>query len=158
MADQLFAKAQQIPAGDPADSGVISTGTSLDTQTTPSVSDAEVAPVTQAPKATLTTGMRSEIARGDSRFYHVHLNDSCWNDGDIVEILLNGQPMFLVPINNAGVTLSIPVSTGTATVISIRGVYDGGGGITVACRTSQGEGFVRVMAPGEIQPLGVVLP
>jgi hypothetical protein len=110
------------------------------------------------PTALMTPGVRQEIAKGDVRFYHVHLRDNCFNDGDIVEIMLNGQPMFLVPITNAGATLSIPVSASSATVISVRGIYDGGGGITVACRTSRGEGFVRVMEPEEVQPLGVVLP
>ncbi len=113
---------------------------------------------TQSPIAQMTPGMRSEMMHGDSKFYHVHLNDSCYNDGDVVEILVNEKPMFLVPINNAGATISIPVSTRSVTVVSVRGVYDGGGGITVACRTSRGEGFIRVMSPGEIQPLGVVLP
>ena len=128
-------------------------------QIAPDAVDVEVSadPVAPQPyQPTLTSGMRTEIANGDAKFFHIHLRDSCWNDGDVVEILLNGQPAFLVPITNAGATLSVPVTSGTAMVISVRGVYDGGGGITVACRTSRGEGFVRVMAPGEIQPLGVV--
>lgn len=162
-ADQLFAEAQRLqpvpdhlrltspaPQGSAADDKVandaqVSTDPTIDSD----------GPTIEPPQATLTEGMRSEILSGDARFYHIHLYDSCWNDGDVVEVLLNGQPTFLAPITNSGCTLSVPVTTGT-TVISIRGVYDGGGGITVACRTSQGEGFVRVMAPGEIQPLGIV--
>ncbi len=128
----------------PASAPIVSTDPSA------SLVAAKVAP-------TLTPGLRAEILRGDTSFYHIHLSDSCYDDGDVVEILINGQPFFIVPITNAGATLSVPITSGTATVISVRGVYDGGGGITVACRSSQGEGFVRVMTVGEIQPLGVTI-
>lgn len=150
LADQRFREAQRIEPAPP---------TAL-----PDAADAHAATASPAPsalepiEATLTTGMREEIRRGDARFFHIHLYDSCWDDGDVVEILLNGQPTFLVPISNSGATLSVPVSTTGVTVVAVRGVYDGGGGITVACRTSRGDGFVRVMAPGEVQPLGVAQP
>ena len=39
---------------------------------------------------------------------------------------------------------------------AIRGTVDGGGGITLGCWTSQGQGFLRVLGPGEVQPLNVV--
>lgn len=115
-------------------------------------------PEVQAPEATLSAGMRAEIEKGDVEFYHIYLYDSCYEDGDVVEILIDGQPMFLTPIGNQGSTVSVPISKQRTTVISVRGIFDGGGGITVGCRTSQGDGFVRSMAPGEIQPLSVVFP
>jgi len=117
---------------------------------------AEISAESTIPLATLTPGMRSEIQRGDTRFFHIHLYDSCYEDGDVVEVLINGQPMFVVPLTNVGTTLTVPISSSQATVVALRGIRDGRGGITVACRTSRGEGFIRVMAPGEIQPLGVV--
>lgn len=173
-ADALFAAAQSIqmtptepsasngPAPDLSPDHDVANSSVIADPSSPAGSDVsgvEIAanPITpQRYQPKLTSGLRSEIATGDAKFFHIHLSDSCRNDGDVVEILLNGHPAFLVPITNAGSTLSVPVTSGTAMVISVRGVYDGGGGITVACRTSKGEGFVRVMAPGEIQPLGVV--
>ena len=44
---------------------------------------------------------------------------------------------YTVTLSNAGVTLSIPVSSTGSTKIQLRGIYDGGGGITVGCRTSR---------------------
>ena len=173
-ADTLFAAAQSIRM-DPNEPSV---STSSDTANAsslavtepprrpdPNVPDPNLGGTTLAAHPTtperyqprLTQGLRNEIATGDTKFFHIHLRDSCRNDGDVVEILINGQPTFLVPITNAGATLSVPLTRGNATVISVRGVYDGGGGITVACRSSRGEGFVRVMANGDIQAVGVII-
>lgn len=110
-----------------------------------------------APAPSLSPGMRTEIQNGDTEFFHIYLYDSCCQDGDVVEILLNGESAFLVPITNSGSTLSVPVSRTSVTTIAVRGIFDGGGGITVACRTSEGDGFVRVMEEGELQTLGVVV-
>jgi hypothetical protein len=158
-ADHLFAAAQGISQASNVTANPVDPTLA---DAVPAPQDAPIVeappPTSEPPRASLTTGMREEIMRGDAQFYHIHLYDSCWEDGDVVEILLNGQPMFVVPLTNAGATLTVPIHSGGATVIAVRGVRDGRGGITVACRTSQGDGFVRVMAPGEIQPLGVVLP
>jgi len=108
-----------------------------------------------SPRPEISDGLRDEILRGDAEFFHIFLYDSCDQDGDVVKVLLNGQPFAYVPITHAGATLSVPVSGATPTAIAIEGVYDGGGGITVACRTSQGDGFIRVMAPGEVRYLGI---
>lgn len=113
-------------------------------------------PDSEPPQPKISDGLREEILRGDTEFFHIYLYDSCYQDGDVVKVLLNGQPFQYVPITHAGATLSVPVSTAAPTSIAIEGVYDGGGGITVACRTSQGDGFIRVMAPGEVRHLGIV--
>lgn len=105
----------------------------------------------------LSPGMREEIRRGDARFHHLFLFDSCDEDGDVVDIVIDGHRFATVPITKQGTTLSIPLGLGRPTSIVIRGVYDGGGGITVACQTSRGEGFLRVLLPGEEQPLALVV-
>ncbi len=102
----------------------------------------------------LSSGMRAELLSGDAQFYHVFLFDSCAVDGDVVEILVDGVPFATVPITHRGATLSIPVGRGTS--IALRGVRDGIGGITVACRTSQGEFFMSAMAVGETQLIAIV--
>lgn len=99
-------------------------------------------------------GMQEELMNGNAKFYSLYLCDSCDQDGDVVRVLLDGVPFAVVPMTNAGVTLSVPVGSGT--MISLEGVRDGVGGITVACRTSQGDYFTSAMAPGSIQPISLV--
>lgn len=103
---------------------------------------------------TISAGMQEDLLNGDARFFRIFLYDSCDEDGDVVQILLNGVPFAVVPITNAGVTLSVPVGSGT--IISLEGIRDGVGGITVACRTSQGDYFTSAMPPGGVQPISLV--
>ena len=110
-----------------------------------------------AHKATLIDGLNHDLLRQGTDFYHIYLYDSCAEDGDIVEIRLDGVPFAAVPLTNRGATLSVPVSRSAPTQISVRGIHDGGGGITVACRTSQGDFFSRTMAEGEVQPLAIAV-
>ena len=99
--------------------------------------------------------MQQKILSGDTKFFHIYLYDCCDEDGDVVEVILNGEVFAVVPITHAGATLSVPVG-GSGTSVSLRGVRDGGGGITVACRTSQGDFFTKSMTPGETQVIGLV--
>lgn len=117
---------------------------------------ADAADTVQVRKPELTEGMREAIVNGDAQFFHVYLYDSCDEDGDVVDVIINGQLFATVPITNQGATLSVPVNTGAATNVEIRGVRDGFGGITVACRTSQGDYFMRCMMVGEVQPLAII--
>lgn len=103
---------------------------------------------------TLSDGLADAVLQGDTKFFHIFLFDSCYEDGDVVDVKINGQRFATVQLTNGGVTLSVPMTS--ASTISIAGVYDGGGGITVACRTSQGEGFVRALYEGEEQVLAAV--
>lgn len=112
--------------------------------------------VALAPQPTLSAGLRREVLRGDTEFYHIFLFDCCAEDGDIVEILLDGVPFRTVKLTNRGATLSVPIAVNANTRIQIRGIYDGGGGITVCCRTSQGRTFLRAMEVGEVETLGIV--
>ena len=115
------------------------------------------APVTEAaPVISLTPGMKTEIRKGDTRFFHIFLYDCCDEDGDVVEVLIDGVPFSTVTLSNQGMTLSVPVAADGSTKIQIRGVYDGGGGITVACRTSKGQGFLRAMPVGGVETLAVI--
>ncbi len=120
----------------------------------PESSDKNGDPVT-VPQPVLTTGLVSEIAQAGVAFYHIYLYDCCYEDGDVVQIRINGLPFATVPITNTGVTLSVPIN-GPSSSIELEGITDGGGGITVACRTSQGDFFMRSMYEGEIQPIGIV--
>jgi hypothetical protein len=102
--------------------------------------------------------MQMQLAHDTSRFYQIYLWDSCYEDGDIVDIFIDGHRFATVPITNGGTTLTVPVKNNGSTQIEVQGIRDGGGGITVACRTSQGEGFVRVLESGETQVLAMAGP
>lgn len=126
-----------------------------DAQDIPPVPEVEDAPVPEL-KPEVSQGMSSGILWGDTQFYHLFLFDCCAEDGDVVQVLLNGQPFATVPITHAGATLSVPFSAGSPTEVTILGVRDGCGGITVACASSQGDFFMRALAVGETQLLRVV--
>ena len=97
------------------------------------------------------------IKRGDSKFFHLQMRDCCHEDGDIVQVAVNGQPYVTIPLTNAGATVSVPLTSGV-TLLTLTGVQDGRGGITVQFTTSQGDYFSRPMAVGEEYHIGVATP
>lgn len=105
---------------------------------------------------TISEGMKQELLAGDINFFHLFIYDSCAEDGDVVDVILDGQAFARVPITNQGATLSIPMANGRVTAVAIQGVYDGGGGITVAFHSSGGDAFLGVLDAGQTVPLGVV--
>lgn len=113
-----------------------------------------IVPKVAAP--TISDGMKEELIRGDLNFFHLFLYDCCAEDGDVVNILVDGQFFATVPLTHAGATLSIPMSAGRVTAIAVEGVRDGNGGITVAFRSSQGDAFMGTLGVGDVAPLGVV--
>ncbi|XVJ59145.1 MAG: hypothetical protein HEQ23_07000 [Tepidisphaera sp.] len=104
----------------------------------------------------LQPGMSEDLLNGSTKFYSIFLYDNCVEDGDIVRVEINKQPFAMVPLTRTGATLSIPVNSGQAFEVEIFGIRDGGGGITVACQTSNGAYFARAIQPGERAPLTFV--
>lgn len=111
----------------------------------------QVSPVL-VPNTKLLTAVRD----GSAEFYHLRLSDCCAEDGDIVDIAVNGEPFATVRLTHEQSVLSVPLIPGT-TVFTLRGVHDGGGGITVLFQTSQGEFFCQPMDVGEEYHVGVVV-
>lgn len=109
----------------------------------------------QPVRPTLTQGMAEGIRNGSTEFFQLFLYDSCDQDGDLVEVVINGVPFATVPLTKSGATLSVPIGAGSNEIV-LRGIYDGGGGITVACRTSRGDFFCRSMRVGESSQVGLV--
>lgn len=105
-----------------------------------------------APNSKLLTAVRD----GNAEFYYLRLSDCCAVDGDIVDIAVNGEPFATVRLTHDQSVLSVPLIRGT-TVFTLRGVHDGGGGITVLFQTSQGEFFCQPMDVGEEYQVGVVV-
>jgi len=91
-----------------------------------------------------------KIARGEIKIYSITVLDNCAEDGDIVRIKVNRKDLGEVLLTNAGSTISVPLSSSGNDTISIIGVEDGAGGITVTFRTSQGDYYSKVMKPGEV--------
>lgn len=110
---------------------------------------------TPALEPRLTPEMQEQIRRGETEFYRLTLWDCCDEDGDIIDVIVNGKIFARVPLTRAGATVSIPVTRGQSTVIRVRAQYDGGGGVTVGCRSSRGDGFLRAMRIGEERVVSV---
>ncbi|KPA13557.1 hypothetical protein MHK_006222 [Candidatus Magnetomorum sp. HK-1] len=97
----------------------------------------------------LPWGYKKQIQKGNVKIYAVTLFDNCAEDGDVVRVKVNGIDLGEVPLTHAGATVSVPLSSSGNDVMSVIGVKDGQGGITVTFRTSQGEYYSKVMQPGE---------
>lgn len=97
----------------------------------------------QAPEAT-----RAGIADGRQVIYSLHVLDDIAEDGDIVEIFVNGTSYGQVLLSHAGQDVLIPLPAGTNAQVHVLAVQDGGGGVTFGVTTSQGEIRSTVMPQG----------
>lgn len=111
----------------------------------------------QVPDLNNTPDLIMPLKDGRTKFFHLHLRDCCHEDGDVVQIDVNGQPYTVVPLTHAGATISVPLSS-RITTLTLRGIKDGRGGITIQLSTSRGEYFARTMAVGEEYHIGVAAP
>jgi hypothetical protein len=103
----------------------------------------------------ITPELKKEVLDKQPEFVRLTLYDACDEDGDVVEVLVNGISFAVVPLTHKGAELCIPVPQGGGR-ITLRGVRDGVGGITVGGRTSRGDIFWAAMRVGEEMPLDVV--
>jgi hypothetical protein len=113
-------------------------------------------PNVQLPDLLTNPALASLLKDRSNELYEIVLSDCCAEDGDIVEVLVNDVSFATVPIMHQGTTVTIPLGRGNNTV-TIRGVKDGGGGVTLSFRTSRGDFFCRSMAVGEEYRMGVVV-
>lgn len=121
-------------------------------QSVPADPAAQQQPPDLVPNSDLARAIEDET----TKFFHLDVFDSCDEDGDVVQIVVNGEPFITVPILHEGATISVPLARG-ANSIALRGIRDGGGGITVSFRTSRGEYFTKRMRVGEEHQFGVVV-
>ena len=110
----------------------------------------------KAPEINANSSWVSALLERRQEFFELQLFDCCDEDGDVVEILVNEESFATVPITHEGMTLSVPLQPGNNTV-TLRGVRDGRGGITVSFRTSRGHYYCRSMRVGEEYRMGVVV-
>jgi hypothetical protein len=113
---------------------------------------------TQKAKSELQPNTRivTAIRDGTAQFFQLRLFDCCAEDGDVVDLAINGEHYARIPLTHDGTVISLPLIPG-ATVISLKGVQDGGGGITVSFQSSQGDYFCQPIAEGEEFQVGVVI-
>ena len=121
-------------------------------QRIPSSPDTDV----QQPDLSTDPELVAALQEGRKELFQIELFDCCQEDGDVVEIDVNGGYFATVPIMHAGTLLSIPLSSGHNTV-TVRGTHDGGGGVTLSFRTSRGDFFARHLRVGEAYQLGVTV-
>lgn len=109
----------------------------------------------RGPEISPDSDLASAIAERKKEFFEIQLFDCCDEDGDVVEILVNEESFATVPITHEGMTLSVPLQPGNNT-LTLRGVADGRGGITVSFRTSRGHYYCRSMRVGQEYRMAVV--
>lgn len=98
---------------------------------------------------------QKRLAKKEETFYTLSLFDSCDQDGDVVAVRSNGVEITQVLLTNAGQTVSIPLAPSGGNIIEIYGAKDGGGGITVAFKTSYGDFYSKIINPGESIPVAL---
>ena len=91
--------------------------------------------------------VRQAIEDGSEPLTWLTLWDDMDEDGDTVEITSHGFSR-TIRLTNAPIRIAVPVPE--RGVINMRGAYDGGGGITVAMRTPQGQVALPIMAVGQV--------
>jgi hypothetical protein len=93
--------------------------------------------------------VRQEIAEGRTVIYSLHVLDDVVEDGDVVEVFVNGASQGRVLLSSAGQDLLVPLPAGSTAQVHVVATDDGGGGVTFGVTTSMGEIRSTVMAVGQ---------
>jgi hypothetical protein len=102
-------------------------------------------------KALATTSPKTaeDIRSSRSVLYRVYLLDFLEEDGDHVELFVDGVSQGDVYLKNAGKEILIPLRAGVPAEMKLVATADGGGGVTVGFVSSLGEARTRVMEVGQ---------
>lgn len=126
------------------------------TAATDAIKAMAIAPEEQkAMVARVQTEAAKAPAQRTTEFFVLQLEDNCVVDGDIVAVQSNGFPSTTVTLAKNAKTIVIPKTPGQPLTVTVVGVHDGGGGITVGASTSTGPIALPVLRPGETVPLTV---
>ena len=107
--------------------------------------------------ATAAPEMAAEVESGQRRLYRVHLLDFADQDGDFVELLVDGVSFGDINLSNAGTSILLPVAAGKPIELRMVAKVDGGGGVTVAFVSSAGEARTSVLEVGQFEQWQVAL-
>lgn len=108
-----------------------------------------VSPAAMAPQSALTPAGRLAVQSDGYSIFSMRLIDDVAQDGDVVQISIDGVPMSFLSLTHAGATLEIPLKKGESHRITVTAVRDGNGGVTLGLQTSAGMIVSRNMAVGE---------
>ncbi len=108
-----------------------------------------VAPAPAAPHSIMTPQARQAVRSDGFSIFSMKLVDDMDQDGDVVQILIDGVPMSYLSLTHAGATLEIPLKKGESHKITVLAVRDGVGGVTLGLQTSAGMIVSRRMLVGE---------
>lgn len=125
-------------------------------QAAQSLASASQNPEVRPPELVANSDVVAALKDGRQELFEIELFDCCDEDGDVVEVIVNGSPFATVPILHGGTKVAVPLAQGN-NKIAIRGVKDGGGGVTLSFRTSRGDYYARSMRVGEQYEMGVVV-
>lgn len=95
----------------------------------------------------------AKVNSGQTKFYDVQVWDTCAEDGDIVDVIVDGAVFATVTLMHSPTKVSIPCGPGTTVSIGAR--IDGGGGVTLGAKTSAGQYFTPILYPGDTLPLSL---
>ena len=108
-----------------------------------------VNPPAAAPQSALTPQGQAAVRSDGYSIFQMQLIDDVAEDGDVVQIAVDGVPVSFLSLSHAGASLDIPLKKGESHKITITAVRDGGGGVTLGLRTSMGDIVSRNMSVGE---------
>ncbi len=98
-----------------------------------------------------------DIKSGRRVLYRIYLLDFLAEDGDHVELSVDGASLGDIALKGAGTSFLIPLAPGTPATLKLLATADGGGGVTVGFISSLGEARTRVMQIGDFDQWQVVV-
>lgn len=139
----------QAPAAAPASPAPAVPAENRTSSPLPVVPPELIAPAASAPQSVLTAQGQEAVRNDGYSIFSMRLIDDVAQDGDVVQISIDGVPMSYLSLSHAGATLEIPLKKGESHRITVTAVRDGNGGITLGLQTSAGTILSRNMAVGE---------
>ncbi|MBI2386088.1 MAG: hypothetical protein HYV14_08740 [Elusimicrobia bacterium] len=107
------------------------------------------APAASAPQSVLTAQGHEAVRSDGWSIFSMRLIDDVDQDGDVVQILVDGVPVSYLALTHGGATLEIPLKKGESHRVTVKAVRDGVGGVTLGLQTSAGTVVSRRMLVGE---------
>lgn len=107
--------------------------------------------VQQLPAIPAPEAIVEKIKSGEMKYYSFQIFDSADEDGDIVEILVDGQSIGYIDMSNSGLTVSLPLEEGKSHTLTVRGIRDGYGGITFGAQLMTSKAVFDWFNPGDIR-------
>jgi hypothetical protein len=93
--------------------------------------------------------LAADIQSGRRVLYRIYLLDFLVEDGDHVELSVDGVSLGDTTLKGAGTSFLIPLAPGVPSQLKVLATADGGGGVTVGFVSSLGEARTQILQVGE---------